>query len=66
MTLRDEMVAVCAAPAADYIMCRFPQVYIDGEFFGGCDIMIGERDSQACQTRCAASVCITPDTTSPA
>ncbi len=20
----------------------FPQVYIDGEFFGGCDIMIGE------------------------
>lgn len=21
-------------------MCRFPQVYIDGEFFGGCDIMI--------------------------
>lgn len=20
----------------------FPQAYIDGEFFGGCDIMIGE------------------------
>jgi monothiol glutaredoxin len=22
----------------------FPQVYIDGEFFGGCDIMLGELD----------------------
>lgn len=22
------------------LFCRFPQVYIGGEFYGGCDIMI--------------------------
>ena len=26
----------------------FPQVYINGEFYGGCDIMIGEPLSQHC------------------
>lgn len=27
------------------LFCRptFPQVYIDGEFYGGCDITVGER-----------------------
>lgn len=35
--------------------CRsFPQVYIDGEFFGGCDIMIGERSQQLPRTRHAS------------
>jgi monothiol glutaredoxin len=26
----------------------FPQVYIDGEFYGGCDIMIGRRSAFTC------------------
>lgn len=24
----------------------FPQVYINGEFYGGCDIMIGKKQQQ--------------------
>lgn len=26
----------------------FPQVYIDGEFYGGCDIMIGRVSASIC------------------
>lgn len=29
----------CCAPCP-CCLHRFPQVYVDGEFFGGCDIMI--------------------------
>ena len=33
----------------------FPQVYIDGEFYGGCDIMIGnELAALSCNTLMAA------------
>ena len=46
----------------------FPQVYIGGEFFGGCDIMIGEdldlRASRACRsfvcTHSVLTLCRTP------
>ena len=29
----------------------FPQVYIDGEFYGGCDILIGARTRHAANSR---------------
>ena len=29
----------------------FPQVYIDGEFYGGCDIMIGMVQSSICRNQ---------------
>ena len=34
----------------------FPQVYINGEFYGGCDIMIGVHPF----TRCLASLTVSP------
>ena len=34
----------------------FPQVYINGEFYGGCDIMIGMQSMPPLQPRCPAGV----------
>ena len=32
----------------------FPQVYINGEFYGGCDIMIGEPPILPCSRACVS------------
>ena len=36
------MFSVASADAPCSQWPTFPQVYIDGEFYGGCDILIGE------------------------
>lgn len=34
----------------------FPQVYIDGEFYGGCDIMIGRMSVSICTLNASALI----------
>ena len=38
----------------------FPQVYINGEFYGGCDIMIGMQPHPPLCPRCSASAADNP------
>ena len=40
-TLHAHFIRRCRQAVTKAATC-FPQVYVDGEFFGGCDIMIGE------------------------
>ena len=40
-TLHSHFISRCRQAVTKAATC-FPQVYVDGEFFGGCDIMIGE------------------------
>lgn len=39
--------ALCATHALMLLLSSWPQVYIDGEFYGGCDIMISDFQSGA-------------------
>jgi monothiol glutaredoxin len=46
VTAVQGLLTVGIAGMKDYSSCpTFPQVYIDGEFFGGCDIMIASYQS---------------------